>query len=117
MTGVQTCALPILYRESNPYISARVFRPEPEPLPSAGPTLTGEDAADIIPVNSDALGQSAGAEEDEKLSLYQFVMISLFFILAMLLIIVAFQYAAYKKRKRRRLYRRKETGDIWNQQK
>lgn len=106
-----------LYRESNPYISARVFRPEPEPLPSAGPTLTGEDAADIIPVNSDALGQSAGAEEDEKLSLYQFVMISLFFILAMLLIIVAFQYAAYKKRKRRRLYRRKETGDIWNQQK
>ncbi len=106
-----------LYAESNPYISARIFRPEPEPLPSADPALNGENASGIIPVHSDALEQETEAEDDKALSLYQFVLICLFFVLAMLLIIIAFQYTMYKKRKKRRLYRRKEAGDIWNQHK
>lgn len=106
-----------LYRESNPYISARIFRPEPEPVSSADPALDGENAAGIIPVDSDGLEQKTEPEDGQALSLYQFVMLCLFFILAMLLVIIAFQYTVYKKRKKRRLYRRKEAGDIWNQHK
>ena len=105
-----------LYRESNPYISPQVFRPQP--APSVRPIMdAGESSPDIIPVNADSVDR--GAEEDGKkgLSLYHFVMICLFFVLAMLLVIIAFQYIAYRKRQKRRLHRRKESGDIWNQHK
>lgn len=105
-----------LYRESNPYTSARVFRPEPEPALSNAPAWGNEDTS-AIPVYTDAVGQEADTDDTGGLSLYHFIMICLFFVLAMLLILIVFQYIAYRKRKKRRTYRRKEAGDIWNQHK
>ena len=106
-----------LYRESNPYISSQVFRPQPSP--SAEPTMDdNEDSLNIIPVNAGSVGGDTAEQDGERgLSLYHFVIICLFFVLAMLLIIIVFQYIAYRKRQKRRLHRRKEAGDIWNQHK
>ncbi len=106
-----------LYRESNPYISSQVFRPQPSP--SAEPTMDdNEDSLNIIPVNAGSVGGDTAEQDGERgLSLYHFVIFCLFFVLAMLLIIIVFQYIAYRKRQKRRLHRRKEAGDIWNQHK
>lgn len=105
-----------LYRESNPYISPQVFRPQP--TPSAEPVAEdNEESLNIIPVNADVSDQDTEKNGKKELSLYHFVMICLFFVLAMLLIIIVFQYIAYRKRQKRRLHRRKEAGDIWNQHK
>lgn len=104
-----------LYAESNPYISAQVFRPEPEPSLSEGLSDgVKENGTGVIAVNAEGAGQE---EKGGSLSLYAYVLLCLFFLLTMILTMIVFQIISYRKRKRRRLYRRKEAGEIWNQHK
>lgn len=104
-----------LYVESNSYISEQVFRPAPVEN-GEQPAENSANNRDIQPVLNEAAGQERAPEEG-ALERYDFVVFCLAFAVAILILLFFFQYVSYRKRKKRRVQRRKELGELWNQQK